>query len=264
MSAALDIRAYRETPGLMVHAFRGTSDALNVCFAGIGHGREAVQGIEFARTATMDGRDNALFISDATRSWFNHPGLLENVVRLVEDYAAEVGARIVRTLGHSMGGFMALILPSATRVDVAVAYAPQVSVHPEVAGDDLRWMDWRNRIDTHRFRSVMDHLNDTTRYFVFHGKHWRERLQRDRFEVRENLMHIVIPATVHNVPQRLRREGILEKVTGACFDGRLTALRELLAPLGARYRTPGSIEPIAPSAAQAAGGPDASFTGRRP
>ncbi|MBV7410881.1 hypothetical protein [Maritimibacter sp. DP1N21-5] len=261
MSAALDIRAYRQSPGLVVHAFRGTSDALNVCFAGIGLGPDEVQPIEFARTATMDGRDNALFISDGTRSWFNRPGLLENVAKLVEEYAAEIGARIVRTLGHSMGGFMALILPSVTRVDVAVAYAPQASVHPEIAGDDMRWMNWRARIGTHRIRSVTDHLNDTTRYYVFHGKHPRERFQRDRFAPRENLMHIVIPATVHNVPQRLRRAGILDKVTGACFDGRLTALRELLAPLGARYRKPGSFEPIAPSADLVAGGPDTSLAG---
>lgn len=248
MSAALDIRPYRAEPGLVSWAHWGTSDRLTVCFSGIGERDDPVQPYEFARTATMDGRDHALFIADTNRSWLSAPRLIEEIVAMIEGFASAVGAKVVQTLGHSMGGFMALTIPGFTRVDSAVAFSPQASVHPEVAGDDPRWMFYRDHIDQHRIRSVMDHINDTTRYFALHGQHKRERFQRERFEARRNLTHIVMPRTVHEVPQKLRQRGIMEAVVSACFDGRMARLRELLQPLEVRFRKPGEGRVLPPSA----------------
>lgn len=250
MSAGmLDIRPLAAEDGLMIWGHWGQTNRLNVCFSGIGAEPGAVQPYEFADTATMGGQDNALFISDTERSWFNAPGLIERVVAHVESFARAVGARVIRTLGHSMGGYMALILPAFTKVHCAVGMSPQISVDPAVAGDDPRWMRYRSRITSFRIHNVMDHLTDATRYVVLHGRHKRERFQRDRFEVRENLTHIIFPSVVHEVPQKLREQGLLRDAVQACFSGRMYRLRTLLAPLDVRFREPGET-PILPPFAQ--------------
>ncbi|HBZ44740.1 MAG TPA: hypothetical protein DEO85_11920 [Maritimibacter sp.] len=254
MSARLDIRPYAAEPGLMVWAHWGTSDRLTVCFSGIGANDDAVQPYEFADTATNAGSDHALFISDTTRSWFNLPGLIEQVAGIVERFAAAVGARIVGTLGHSMGGHMAMLLPAFTRVDTAVGFSPQVSVHPDVVGDDTRWMQYRDKITSFRFRNVMDHLVPETRYIAMHGHHPRESYQCDRFEVRENMTHIIFPKVTHEVPQKLREQGNMRQVVWACFNGRNRRLRELLAPLNVSFRQPGETPVMPPSALIAAEG----------
>lgn len=261
MTALLDIRPYAATDGLTSWAHWGTTDRLTVCFSGIGAEPGGVQPYEFADTATNGGADHALFLSDTTRSWFNAPGLIEEVVRLVEHFAAAVGARIVQTLGHSMGGHMALLLPAFTRVETAVAFSPQVSVHPEVVGDDPRWMQYRGKITQFRFRSVMDHLVPETTYFVMHGRHKRERFQRDRFEARGNLHHIIFPNVVHEVPQKLRELDNMRAVVWSCFHGRMYKLKTLLAPLDVRFRTPGALAPMPPSADQVGPTPNSVSSG---
>jgi hypothetical protein len=111
-----------------------------------------------------------------------------------------------------MGGFSALTLPGFVKVDTVLAFAPQMSVHPEIVPDETRWTMYRDRIQDYRIRSIEDHLNSDTRYIVLHGRHGREAPQRDRFPRRDNLRHFIMPHTHHNVPQRLKKEGVLDTV----------------------------------------------------
>lgn len=246
-TAVLNIRPHLSQEGIEMWTYRGVSDRLVVCFSGIGREPTEVQPIEFAKTATGNGRDNVLFISDTRRSWLNAPGLIETIVREVEALARETSAATICTLGHSMGGFMALVIPDFTKVDRAVAYAPQFSVHPDIAGDDLRWMEYRQYIEDFPIASVEAYLNDTTQYFVFHGRHPREAPQRDRFTPRHNLIHTILPNTVHNVPQKLKQMKLQEPVTEACFRNKIRRVRLLLEPLGATRRKPGEV-PLRPPA----------------
>lgn len=246
-AAALDIRSHFSADGVEMWAYHGQSDRLVVSFSGIGREPTAVQPYEFAKSATGNGRDSALFISDTRRSWLNAPGLIEIIVREIEAMARKTSAAIVCTLGHSMGGFMAVVIPGFTKVDRAVAFGPQFSVHPEIAGDDLRWMEYREKIPEFRIATAEDHLNDTTQYFVFHGRHWRERPQRDRFQPRDNLIHTIVPNTVHNVPHRLKRMKLQEPVIEACFRNKVRRVRLLLEPLKAVRRKPGDV-PVLPPA----------------
>ena len=208
---------------------------------------DAAPGYEFAKIATHDGRDNVLFISDPKRSWLNAPGLIEKIVTLTEKTAQEVGAEEIVTLGHSMGGYSAIVLSRFLPVRSAVALAPQYSVHPEIAGDDVRWMTWRERIASHTIKSIEDHLTGDTTYHVFHGTHGRERPQRDRFPVHPNLYHMLMPKTVHNVPQRLKRFGLLADVVQLAFQNRVRRVRLAMAPLNAFRRKTEAYPVLAPS-----------------
>ncbi len=217
-----------EGPDLLAWEHRGESDRLVVCFSGVGPDASVWPGYEFAATAAGGGKDNVLYIADPQRSWLNAPGLIERIVTLIEDTAARMGAGQVCALGHSMGGYAACVLPGFTPVDVAVALSPQVSVHPEVAGDDPRWMEWRDRIAEHRVRHVADHLSDDTQYFAFFGMHGREAPQRERFPAADNIELLRMRKTHHNTAQRLKARGLLDVVIQAAFDRRIYRVRRLI------------------------------------
>ncbi|MEL6102077.1 MAG: hypothetical protein AAF088_06835 [Pseudomonadota bacterium] len=233
---------------LHVWAHRGHSRRLVICFSGIGVNSDAVQPYEFARAATAGGRDNVLFISDPHRTWLNGPGLIEKITGVIETEAELIGADQVVTLGHSMGGFSAAIMPAFTRVDVAVCLSPQATVHPSIATDDSRWMDYRARIETHRLRSVGDHIVPDTMYFAFFGMHGREVPQRNRFPRGPNIKFFLMPRTVHNTPQRMKQAGILDEIVQFAFDRRSRMVRRILrTELNARQER-ATAEPVAVSA----------------
>lgn len=237
MTDRLDIRLLHDGDTLRVWFHQGTGDRLTVSFSGIGiEGQDP--GYEFARTATQSGRDHALFIADKSRSWLNAPGLIDDIAQWIEASRLETGARDVMTLGHSMGGFAALAMPKYVPVTCAVGLSPQTSVHPEVAGDDPRWMDYRSRIKQFVIRDLSDTLVPGTAYYAVHGRHPREAPQRDRFPRADNLVHLILPRTVHNVPQKLRDAGILEEAVEQAFLNRPRRFRLALAGLEAYRRPP--------------------------
>lgn len=244
----LAIEPHVTEDNLVVWRHRGTSGRLVLCFTGIGAKTEPVPGIEFASIASGGGRDNVLFIIDPHRTWLNGQGLIARILEIVEDFAEEIGVDEYMTLGHSMGGYAAMIMPDYLPVKNAVALSPQFSVHPDVVGDDPRWMYHRVDIKTHRIISVAQHMVAGTSYHVFHGGMEVEHPQRDRFPVAENLNHWVVPEVGHQVPQRMRGMGLLNDVVRASFGNRIKKVRLLLSPLGVHRRELEHYPALAPYA----------------
>lgn len=243
MGKPLDIALMLDEPDLQVWSHIGRSDRLVLCFSGIGRRQGESPGYEFAATATAGGRDHVLFIADPARSWLNAPGLIEEIVELASEHAGRIGAREIVTLGHSMGGFAALAMPAWLPVRVAVGMSPQFSVHPEAAGQDPRWMEYRARIEAFRLRTLAPLLNDETGYFVFHGEHPREAVQREPFPRKPNLHHYYFRKVVHEVPQVLREKRVLSAVVQEAFANRPRRVRMAMAEGGvAAYRRPGPDE----------------------
>lgn len=216
----LKIDARLASDYLVTWGHRGVSDKLVVCFSGIGKVAERCPSYEFARTATGDGKHNVLFVADPNRTWLNGPGLLARIGAEIEAFRAETGAMRTITMGHSMGGFSALVVPSITHVDEVLAFAPQLSVHPSIVPDETRWVMYRDQITKYEIISATDHLQDQTAYTMINGRHGREAPQRDRFPVRRNLRHYVMPQTHHNVPQRLKGLNCLGEVINFAIEGR--------------------------------------------
>jgi hypothetical protein len=213
-----------------LHVWRhdGAGSRLLVSFSGIGRDLGAVPSYEFARGATGAGKFHALFVSDPNRTWLNGDGLVDRIVRIIEDTVQDVGATEVCTLGHSMGGYTAAVISGFTKVDVAICLSPQASVHPDVVPDEKRWGAFRDKIDTHHIRSVHNHLSEQTLYYVFFGQHGREAPQRDRFPLAPNIKFFVMPKTVHNTPQRMKGQGILDDIILSACQKRTRLIRRLL------------------------------------
>ena len=224
-SKQLDILPRLATDNIVTWVHRGGSDKLVVCFSGIGKDIDTCPPYEFAKTATGDGKHNVLFVADPNRTWLNGPGLLNRIRDEIEAFKETCGATRVIAMGHSMGGFSALVAPSITRIDEVLAFAPQVSVHPDIVPDETRWAIYRDRITHFEIKSALDHLRDDTAYTIINGRHGREAPQRDLVPQLGNLRHYVIPRTHHNVPQRLKRVNCLADVVHFAIEGRPRKLK---------------------------------------
>ncbi len=234
---------------LHMWVYRGTSSRLVISFSGIGAFGLKVPAYEFVGSASGHGVDSVLFVSEPMRTWLTAPRLIDRIVARANAVAAAVGATSMCAVGHSMGGFSALVMGKFLPLTSAVAFGPQYSVHPDVVGDDSRWSYWRRKIKDHRFLSIEDGLVDTTLYHVFHGMTRAERLQRDRFPMRDNLFHILVPNTGHGIPQVLRAKGVLHEVVRLALDNRPKLVRHSLLPLGGRRRTLAQF-PLIPHSSQ--------------
>lgn len=229
----------------------GTGDRLVICFSPTGAEDPNVpQQISFPMAATGHGKNHVLFISDPQRTWLNAPGLREKIFFHFLKFKEKVRPSSVVTLGHSMGGFYALACAADLGASAAVALAPQVSVHREIAGDDKRWLKFRDRIRDFRYKHVSELITTGPEYFVVHGALPREKPQRDRTPLAKNITHFILPDVHHNVPARLKREGIQETFINTCFEGDKQGASKVLKPMNAYKRTNARHPELAPAIAQ--------------
>jgi len=235
--APLDIACVMQAEDLVLWRYHGSSGRLIVCFSGIGRDASQPPPYEFPKVASNGGQDSVLFVSDPNRTWLNGVGLIEKIATEITAFAKETGASELFMMGHSMGGFAAMVMPKFVATKRVVAFAPQFSVHPEIAGEDRRWMEYREKITRFKIRSVAEHLVPGTEYFVFHGAKKPEAVQRESFPRQRNLWHTFLPDIIHHVPQKMKKAGVLEKVVNSCFEGRKRRLRIALEPLKAYRRT---------------------------
>lgn len=228
MANDLKIDLVQDSPDLCVWEHRAKSDYAVLCLSGVGTDPDATPGHEFAMSATGNGARNVMFVSDPNRTWLNEAGLVEDIVDRFEKFVDATGAKWTIGLGHSMGGFAALVLSGFTRIDRVLALAPQFSVDPQIVPEDDRWMEHREKLTEFRIRDAGEYMNETTDYVIVHGRHPRETPQRERFPVAANIRHFVLPGTHHNVPQKLKAAGLLSPFIKAVFDGRIKRTRMIM------------------------------------
>jgi pimeloyl-ACP methyl ester carboxylesterase len=242
--APIDIQLIRDTELLRAWQYVGQSNRLVVCFSGLGKDQSQPPGYEFSAIATGGGADHVLYIADPNRSWLNQPGLIDEIVALIDEVKAQNGITQVVALGHSMGGFSACVLPHFTPVEYVLALSPQVSVHPDIVPDDPRWMTQRDAIDNIDITDVGAYLMPDTWYVVVYGRHGREAPQRERFPNPDHLSLFVMPQTNHNTAARLKGLGLLTDLRDLVFDGHIDEAGELLKSGARAYQLEG--EPSMP------------------
>ena len=168
MDQRVDIQMRIATEDHEVAYMRGTGNRLVVSLGGVGTKPNEMPPFEFVGTASQGGENHVILVTERARTWMNSPDLPEAIVKEIETVVAREAIDEVVALGNSMGGFMALVLPTLTRVDTVVALSPQFSMHPKVVPEETRWQKWRRRFPTYRHRQVPA-PQDGTRYVVLHG-----------------------------------------------------------------------------------------------
>lgn len=236
MQSQLPLHLVHDDDGLRVTRTDGESGCMVISFSGIGADGTPCQPEEFIMTATDEGRHPALYIMDKHRSWMNAPGLLEQIVEIIEAEAARIGATTVCTMGNSMGGFMAMLVPYFTEIDHAIAFSPQYSVDPAVNPDEWRWAEYVGRIETYLHPTLDGRITERTQYTVVHGGHRRERPQVDAFPRHPAIAHFIRPGLAHGVAKFLKETQVQRPLAQAAFEGRRRRVRILMRDAGFRNR----------------------------
>lgn len=219
---ALPIETVLEDPELRLRWLPGHSRSMVVAFTGR-HAQFAGQPAdEFARSAHgRGGRNNVLFVSDLTQSWYSRPGLWERIVEMVKAVIRSEGIQELVALGNSMGGFGALLLPRDVPVRRAIAFAPQISMDPAVIAED-RWQRVQRKFGALPVSNIGDTVAQTkTQYYISVG----ERAPRDLAQIAlmpdlPRVHRWVLPDCGHDIAERLKRAGLLQRVVAAAIQGR--------------------------------------------
>lgn len=202
----------RNEPPLMMSYVPGSSDTLVISLAGVGNDRHAQPTIEFFQLAYQDGLNHVLFVSDASRSWLNGPGLAEAIVETIEKVVKEAGIKRVFALGNSMGGTMALILPYLTKIDEVLAFVPQYSAKPERLPEEDRWMFFRKKIKEWRFEAIDSLPTDRCVVTILHGGTPDELIHMNRFPRDPKAKHFVLPKMDHRLAHNLHKKKKLARI----------------------------------------------------
>ncbi|WP_091845905.1 hypothetical protein [Palleronia pelagia] len=219
--------------GLRLWHRPGDGPYLFVVFSGVGTNHAAQVQPEFMRFFRETPQHSALFVADDSRSWLNAPGLIDLVGGRVEAIrAARPDILRVVTLGNSMGGFSAIAIAPLLGAQTAIAFTPQVSVHPEVVPGERRWRRFRSAITDWRVRTLDLAAAEETLHFVFHGAHPAERRHWEPVPLLPHVHHYIFPDHSHFLVRPMKEAGLLHPIVAHAAARRPRRVRQCVERMG--------------------------------
>lgn len=216
-TAKAPLQLVHEDAGLRVQYLPGTTASLVVAFSGIGHGFGGLQTQEFVGTASDQGRNHVLFVADRQRSWYTTDGLIDTLVNVVGQTAADIGVATCKTIGNSMGGYGAVRFSRDFPVSAVAAFSPQFSMSKAVVPED-RWDQYLPAINFAAHPPLSECLAERTQYYLIFGGLGRTELKhRDLFPARPGVHPVTLPGAGHNVVQKIKEFGLLDACVQAIF-----------------------------------------------
>lgn len=228
-----------------VSALAGHGARLVVAFTGIGKPGDRQQTEEFVATSHQGGQNHVLFVADTLRSWYNDPGIGDEIVAAIDAYRRAHTIAETVTFGNSMGGYGAVLFAAALGAKSCLAISAQVSADPAVVPEERRWREYRDRIARFTCPPLADALSPECTYFVLHGGGRSERPHWSRFPQRPNLHHYLVGRAGHGVGRRLKAAGLIGPVTHSAIAARPEAFRRALARLDGVRRRPAPATALA-------------------
>ena len=219
-----------EDDDLLLRWRDGTARRMVVVFTGVRAGFGGAPADEFAGSASRNGENKVLFVTDRRATWYSAAGLWRRIVGLVRYLRRAEGIEEIVTLGTSMGGYGALLLPRELRVRRAIAFAPQLSLDPAATGD-ARWTDVAARPGALPARNVAESFAATrTQYYLTAGGDCPEDVAQVALAPDLPRVHRwILPGARHDVAARLKAAGLLHEVIGAIIRGRKAGVDALYA-----------------------------------
>ena len=147
-----------------------------------------------------------LFIRDITRSWFNNVD-----TKLIKRNISE---KLCYAIGHSMGGFNAIIFSTLHNVKKVIAFSPQFSIHPNITKDTtfrnhaLRIKDWKYpKLE----------FSKNTDYLLIFGDDDKEKYHAHLIPKQKNIRINYIKNCDHNTAKKLKKQEKLYKIINNFF-----------------------------------------------
>lgn len=189
----------------------------------------------------QDKNCDVLFLRDRHRAYY-HLGVkglgddIDEVADVLNQTISERKYRLVVTLGHSMGGYAALLFASRIRVDVCIAVSPRTFLDPE---NRARYGDGRFREEIDRlYRSQLNTTStyydlrryflsgdsrlyeNSCKYFVFFGGSDRlDRIHASRMAGLNRSFSIYeVKNAGHNAARQMRDSGLLSRVVDSVLS----------------------------------------------
>lgn len=217
----------------------GTTRRLIVVFTGVRAGFGGAPLDEFAGSASRQGENNVLFVTDRRGTWYSAPGLWSRIVRLIRYLRKSEAIEEIVTLGNSMGGYGALLLPQDLKVRRAIAFSPQLTLDRALT-DDARWPDIMKRYGRMPARNVGETFATTrSQYYLTAGGGCREDVDHLGFAPESRRVHRwILPKGKHNLAGTLKDAGLLYDVVGAIIRGRKARVETLYQTYAQRVRAP--------------------------
>ncbi|MEL7255667.1 MAG: hypothetical protein AAFZ04_14335 [Pseudomonadota bacterium] len=206
----------------------GASPRLVVSFTGIGKADRKEQVEEFVAGSSMNGENHVLFVADTLRSWYNEPGMYEEILDLVETYKRAHRIEEVVTFGNSMGGYGAMIFAGDLGATSCLSLSAQYSADPDVVPEEARWMEYRERIQEFTRPPMEETLSEDCTYFVVHGGSRLEQPHWSRFPQAPNMQHYLADRVGHALGKKMKQAGKIRAVTKYAILARPVAFRRTL------------------------------------
>jgi hypothetical protein len=212
----------------------GAGDDLVIAFSSIGHDPTRPPSPEFVATASANGTRRAVFVTDASRSWANDPGLEQALFCTLETVSQRRPVARLATIGLSMGAFSALVAAQILPVDVVLAFGPQWSVAPGIVPGEMRWSHWTDRLPKTRWPNAP--LPTRSHTYLFHGA-LDDLPQALPFPRQASTDHLLFAGLGHSdlVPH-LKSRGALGGLLEAALAGDRRRLLRITASAGGRLR----------------------------
>jgi len=206
----------------------GQEPRLVVSFTGIGKPETRAQDEEFVGYGTQAGRNHVLFVADTLRSWYNDPGIFDEIVEIVNRYRVAHQITETVTFGNSMGGHGAILFAGALGAKSCLSISAQYSADPAIVPEEARWHEYRRKITAFTTPPLADTVVPGCQYFILHGGGDLERPHWSRFPKGENIHHYLVAKAGHAVGRRLKTGNLMGAATRFAIAGRPRAFREAL------------------------------------
>ena len=193
---------YNFTKTLINQYYTGKKKTV-LSFSSIGRGVRFVQNEEFFN---LKKKYNVFFIRDITRSWFNNVD-----IKLIKK---NVNKKNCYAIGHSMGGFNAIIFSTLYNVRKVIAFSPQFSIHPNITKDPT-FMNYSLRIKEWRYPKL--EFSKNTDYLLIFGDDAKEKYHASLIPKQKNIKIIYIKDCDHNTAKKLKRQKKLYKIINNFF-----------------------------------------------
>ena len=214
---------------LLVKWLPGTSRHLVLAFTGIQHGLGGLPQDEFIGSASDNTRNHVLFISDLKRTWYSSLHLVDKVVETVKSFIAKHNIAKTTAIGNSMGGYGAILFAAHLPVQKVIAFAPQISMHPDVLLE-TRWIECRAHFGPVLPVSVCPSIEgSSTRFFLFFGAESQaDAAQAALLPTVANLSVLTLHKCGHDVAAFLKKAGLLRPVLTSILHSKGAGLNGLL------------------------------------
>ena len=207
----------------------GRAARLVVVFTGAQKGFGGQPLDEFAGSASDEGDNKVLFVTDRLASWYAAPGLWRRIVRLIRMVRRDEGVEEVVTLGNSMGGYGALLLPRDLTVRSRGRVFAAADGRSMGLSGDPRWPDVEARWGGTPARNLAETFAGTrTQYYLTAGAACLEDVAHLNLAPALKRVHRwVLPHGRHNLAAALKSAGLLHDVIHAILRGRKARVTNL-------------------------------------